>query len=211
MDKQIRIIIADDKPLLREGFVSVLKDFNIVTIGQAANGAELLDLLKTLLPDVILLDLSMPVMDGSTTFNHLKTLYPKLKVIILSGFNESLLIEDYIKRGVDGYVTKDEISGDGERFAKLIRQVHYGAKKFSKNTDNRDLKLTEIQKDILQLEGTGHEKNDIAEITGLTKDAINKQKRKLMEKLGVKTVSAFYIRLANSGFAFLRRPPKRND
>lgn len=211
METAIRVIIAEDKPMLREGFVLMLRDYNIATIGQASNGKELLELLKVLTPDIVLLDLNMPIMDGSKAYHELRELYPNQKVIILSGFNESVLIEDYLKRGVDGYITKDEVTGDAKRFSDYIRRVYFGAKQISQNADNKQLKFTEIQKDIMQLDGSGTQKNDISQITGLTKDAVNKQKRKIMEKLGVYTISGYYLRLASSGFGFLRMPAKKNN
>ncbi len=205
----LKIAIAEDKELFRENLVRALNPFGIQTIIQAANGRELLDALQHQSPDIILLDLRMPVMDGSRTLAHLRDLYPRLRVIILSSFNEKILIEDLIRRGAWGYVTKDELSADPGRLVTFMAKVHSGNRHITLDKENSTLRFSEIQKDIIQMEGKGLAKKEISQTTGLTENAVRKQVRKIMEKFGVSTLAAFYIRLANSGFEFLRLPAKK--
>lgn len=206
MQNQVKIIITEDKAQFRKALIRDLIHFGVKTIAEAENGVELLKLLRDHSPDVILLDLRMPVMDGSITMEYLNYFYPELKVIILTFHDEKVLIEDFASRDVSGYITKDEVSGDPELLSKLIKKVHLGTKHITQNKANANLIFTEIQKDIVQLEGKGATKKEISQVTGLKENAVGKQRRKIMEKIGVKTMAAFYSYLTMAGLEFLRKP-----
>ncbi|MCC6370254.1 MAG: response regulator transcription factor, partial [Bacteroidia bacterium] len=112
MRKPIAVIIAEDKIPFRETLAASLEDYGISVIAQAGNGLELLAHLKIREPDIILLDLRMPEMDGSETMNQLANEHPQIKVIILSYHDSPMVQDDYAKRGAKGYVCKDELVGD---------------------------------------------------------------------------------------------------
>src|SRR6218665_108720 len=99
MDGQIKIIIADDKPWFREILKTELKLYDIETIAEAENGVELLNHLKVLSPDVILLDLEMPEMNGNVAMDLLRQRHPDKKIFIFSQHNDFELMLDYEKRG----------------------------------------------------------------------------------------------------------------
>ena len=104
----IKIAIADDHKILKEGIKTVLSFYNdIKVIAEADNGKQLLSILLQTEPDVILLDLQMPVMDGITTLPEIKKLYPNIKVIILSMHNDVLIITKLLKSGAHSYLMKD--------------------------------------------------------------------------------------------------------
>lgn len=104
----IDTIIVDDQEIIREGLKMILSlHEEICLVGEAANGEELLKLLETVSPDVILMDVRMPVMDGIEATKRVKQERPEIKVIILTTFQEDEYIFNGMKNGADGYVFKD--------------------------------------------------------------------------------------------------------
>ncbi|WP_026882754.1 response regulator transcription factor [Clostridium akagii] len=104
----IDLVIVDDQEIVREGLKMVLSlNEEINCIGEASNGKQLMELLKKLSPQVILMDIRMPVMDGIETTKFVKENYPGIKVIILTTFNEDDYIFQGLKYGADGYILKD--------------------------------------------------------------------------------------------------------
>ena len=206
MKDQIKIIITDDKDGFRKIIRENLVDYNIKTVAEAENGIMLLKQLASHSPDVILLDLEMPRMNGNITMHYLSTLYPDKSVVILSLYNDYELMLDYEDRGAKGFITKDEVMGDFEQFAKIIEKVRAGGKYFNKNPGTTKLNLTEIQKDIIFLNGSGMVRSQIAEQLGVTADGIGKQEKKIREKMGVKGFIHYCSYIAKSGLEFLRPP-----
>jgi DNA-binding NarL/FixJ family response regulator len=103
---KINIIIVDDEKIIRSGLSSLFRNTEIKIIGECGNGQELFGLLKTKKPSIILLDLEMPVLNGSKTLNRLRKEFPDLKVIILSKYHDEELIKDMFNRGVNGFMSK---------------------------------------------------------------------------------------------------------
>lgn len=125
MTKTINIIIVDDEKIIRAGFTALLKNTEIKVIGDADNGEELFPLIKLRKPDVILLDLEMPKLNGSKTLNRLRREFPLQKVIIISKYHDEELIKDIFNRGANGFVSK--ASSSVETLIGAIRHVNeYG-------------------------------------------------------------------------------------
>src|SRR6186713_1760241 len=104
----IKVAIADDHTLFRSGVKASLtahKDIHMVA--EAENGMQLLNLLKHIQPDVILLDIQMPIMDGLTALPEIKKLYPNVKVIMLSFLNDHSVISKMMEIGANSYITKE--------------------------------------------------------------------------------------------------------
>ena len=107
--RKTKIAVADDQHLFRKGLISLLGEFHqLKVIAEANNGKDLLEKLKTKQPDVILLDLEMPEMDGLLTTQFLKDKYPYIKVLVLTMHNEDSMILHLIENGADGFLLKDE-------------------------------------------------------------------------------------------------------
>ena len=107
----IKVVICDDHSIFREGIKAALNTTDeIAIIGEADNGLNLLKLLKHVKPDIILLDINMPVMDGFETLKQLKQLYPDLKVIVLSWNNDLTWVSSMMNLGANAYLTKDDES-----------------------------------------------------------------------------------------------------
>ncbi len=104
----IDLVIVDDQEIVREGLKMILSlNEEINCIGEASNGKQLIELLKKLSPQVILMDIRMPIMNGIETTKFVKENYPGIKVIILTTFNEDDYIFQGLKYGADGYILKD--------------------------------------------------------------------------------------------------------
>lgn len=118
----INIVIADDQEIVREGLKMILSlNEEIEIIAEASNGKELLNLVDLNKPDVVLMDIRMPEMDGIEATKHLKEKYPDIKIVILTTFNEDEYIFEGLKNGADGYILKD--SGSKEIIAAIKSAV----------------------------------------------------------------------------------------
>lgn len=122
MSKTIHIGIVDDHLVLRQGLMMLLKEYeNLNVILDAGNGKELLTALRHKTPDVVLLDIEMPVMNGRETLDRVKEKYPKVKIIIMSmHFNDAYIIE-FIKNGACGFISKNS---DIEKIVDAIQSVY---------------------------------------------------------------------------------------
>jgi NarL family two-component system response regulator LiaR len=131
MDDQqiIRIIIVDDHAMLRKGLAVFLLSYSdLKLVGEASNGREALALCAEKQPDIVLMDLMMPIMDGVTATRHIRRDYPNIQVIALTSFGEEILIRDAIEAGVISYLFK-KVSADD--LAKTIRAAHQGFSTFA--------------------------------------------------------------------------------
>jgi DNA-binding NarL/FixJ family response regulator len=119
----IQVMVVDDHPLMREGIISQLGlGQGIKVVGDASNGRELLEKLKKMHVDVILLDLQMPDMNGPQTLMKLRKKFPRIKVLVLSMFNEKRMIREMFRLGAHGYATKDTAA---EQLIDAIYNVYY--------------------------------------------------------------------------------------
>lgn len=121
---KIRVSIVDDQALLRDGLKTILEmEEDLEIVGLAKNGLEALEIAATCQPDVILLDIRMPLMDGVETVKIIKKRYPQIKVIILTTFNDDEYIIGAIANGANGYLLKDI---EVEKLIEGIHDVYYG-------------------------------------------------------------------------------------
>ncbi len=119
-------MVADDHNLFRKGISGMLRlipDFDV--IGEAANGQELLDLLEGTQPNIVLMDLQMPVMDGFQATDHVQRLYPNVKIIVVSMHEEDRFIIHLLEKGVNGYLLKDSEAGEVENAIRRVMADGY--------------------------------------------------------------------------------------
>jgi DNA-binding NarL/FixJ family response regulator len=129
--KPIRLMLAEDHQLVRKAFTFMLDeqpDFKM--IGHAAHGKELLELMKTDVPDIVLLDIDMPVMNGRQCLGLIRSKFPDVKVIMLSLHKAPALMTEYMANGASAYLHKDV---DMEDLLEAIRSVHREGSYFSKD------------------------------------------------------------------------------
>jgi len=108
MEPKIKIVLAEDKALMRKSLIALLKEYpKFEIIGEASNGRDLLNLLKDLEPDIVLLDIEMPVMNGIEAMKVIRIRFPEIKVIVLSIHNDLTHIRNSLALGARGYLVKD--------------------------------------------------------------------------------------------------------
>ena len=203
----IKVAIADDHTLFRAGVktaLSVKKDVEL--IAEADNGMQLLNLLKHVEPDVILLDIQMPIMDGIQTLPEIRKLYPHVKVIILSMHNDHYMISKLMEIGANSYLTKNS---DSETIYQAIKTCYEQEFFFNELTNKallsglrtkrhdgnsfQDAMLTEKELTVLKLmceERTTKEIADIVDISPRTVEAI---RDKLKTKTGSKSMAGLVM------------------
>lgn len=205
MQNKIKVILAEDHAEYRKGIRQILEDSGIEVIAEASNGKELLQHLLVSYPDIILLDLRMPGMDGNSTMTILAKDYPRIKVIIMSSFGDQILIDDYRERGAHGYIVKGK--SDSEQIIKIIKKVFNGSHQFFKNNEKPPVKLSERQKDIIYFQANDTiNKEEIGDKIGMTGNGVGKQEKRIMQKLGVGNIPNYFEYIFEAGLKFLRRP-----
>jgi two-component system, NarL family, response regulator LiaR len=106
--QRIRVLIVDDHEMVREGLkVLLMRDATLEVVGEAATGLEALESVPVVRPDVVLMDLTMPVMDGAEATARIRDEYPHVQVVVLSGIGDSVLVEDALDAGAISYLVKD--------------------------------------------------------------------------------------------------------
>ncbi len=195
----IKIIIADDHQLFIDGIKSILsKAIAIETIGEANNGLEVLKLLENnLIPDVILTDIRMPIMDGIKLTKTLSKSHPTLKVLALSMFDQTTDVIEMLNAGAKGYVTKNV---DKSELITALHTLVKGDYYFSKNLpqdikawfDKESLQpeetlLTKRETEILQLIAKGRTSLQIAKHLKLSKYTVDTHRKNIHKKLNIKS------------------------
>lgn len=192
----IKLILVDDHPLFREGIAARLSVHgNIEIIGEADNGKQLLDQLKELTPDIVMMDISMPEINGMDALEIIKEKYPDLRVIVLSMHDDKEYILNVIRSGAKGYLLKD-ISG--EEMIKALQKVHEGGKYFSDEiteilaqdeSNNNNTILTTREQLILRLISHGYNNKKIASELDISVRTVETHKRNIKQKLEINTTS----------------------
>ena len=196
---QPKVIIVDDHKALRDGLAYMLNDLGIAeVIAQASNGLEFIDMLDELKPDVVLMDINMPQMDGLEATKLARSKYPNIKILVLSMHGEEQYYNSMIQAGVMGFVLKE--SGADEIQA-AIESIMAGKPYFSqdlllkilkKQQGQSGVKLTVREKEILELICKGMSNQEIADKLHLSIRTVEKHRSDLL----VKTESANSISLA---------------
>ena len=122
-ESPVRVLVVDDNPGFRESLVLLLGTADLAVVGQACSGAEALDLVPRLKPDVVMMDLRMPQMDGITATRHLKERFPEIGVVALTGMEDQLAVRDMLVAGASCYVLKDS---DGDAILSAVLQAATG-------------------------------------------------------------------------------------
>ncbi len=199
---KIKIAVVDDHLLFRAGVVSLLKDHDqINVIIQASNGKELLSSLKDNRPDVVLLDIQMPEMNGIQTTQALKELYPDMKIIILTMHNEDEFIYDLMSKGANGFIPKNK-SMDTllEAIYSVMERGYYYNDQITEalikgNNGNiraleymAEVSLTDREVEVVKLICAQKSNKEIAEILDISPRTVDTHKNNIFLKTGAKNV-----------------------
>jgi DNA-binding NarL/FixJ family response regulator len=199
-----KIIIAEDHDLFRSTVVKELKRLGIDVLAEVSNGRHLLELLETLQPDIVLLDLEMPEMDGNMAFSAIKEKFPRLKIIVLSQYTDNGLMENYRARGADGFLAKNFVSGDIDILAREIRVVKNEGKSFYlADPEAKRLKFSKREVEIIPLLCKGETSKEIANRLGIGEKAINKHRKELYKKTNTRNSAEFIYYALKRGLDFL--------
>ena len=197
MDK-IRILLADDHPILRSGLKALLNlESDLKVVGEASNGREAVEMARTLKPDVIVMDISMPEMDGLRAAQEIHNLDLPCRIVILTVHADEDYLFQTLRLGASGYVLKS--SADTE-LIDAIRTAHRGevflypsaVKKLlgeylkggSEGREERDA-LTGREREVLKLTAEGYTNNEIAEHLVISPKTVDTYRQRIMEKLNL--------------------------
>lgn len=203
----ITIIIADDHSIIRDGLRAMLeKDDFCKIVGEASNGEELLELLKSTACDVVCTDISMPVMNGVEVTAQITKHFPKTKVMCLSMHEEATFIKQMMEAGAVGYVFKDSSK---EELKEAIKAVHSGKKYFNQKLFDILLNmesggkevgiLSSREKEILKLIAEEYTNPEIAEKLFLSVRTVDTHRQNLIQKLDVKNTAGLVKYAIKSG------------
>jgi len=198
--KKIRVLIADDHTLVRDGIRSLLAlTADIEIVGEAANGREALEKVRQLVPDVVLMDLAMPIMGGLEATRRIRREFPATKVLALTQYDDSEYVIPVIAAGARGFVTK--MSSFSE-LASAIQAVYRGDSFLSPSAaaalidecqqktnveEGKDpyQQLTDREKEVLKLVVEGHSAREIADMLVVSPKTVEWYKTSLMNKLNI--------------------------
>jgi DNA-binding NarL/FixJ family response regulator len=185
----IRVLVADDHPVVRNGLAGVIaQQPELALVAEAANGRQALEKYREHRPDVVLMDLRMPDMDGVSAIGAIREEFPDARILALTTYEGDVDIHRALEAGARGYLIKDMLLTD---VLSAIRAVHRGervipmavAAKLAEFTPRTDLTNREIE--VLQLVAKGLSNRDVAGIIGRTDETVKVHLKNIFAKLGV--------------------------
>jgi len=203
--KQIAVLLAEDHAIVRQGLrLLVEAGGDIEIVGEAKTGREALQMTQELHPEIVVMDIAMPLLNGLEATRQILKALPKTKVLILSAHSDPEYVEQVVKAGAVGYLVKQS---SGDILAKAIREIHNGRTFFSpsiakrlkdeyqKSTDGiglrkkNSIQLTSREAELLQLIAEGQANKQIASELAISIKTVEKHRQHLMEKLNIHDIA----------------------
>ncbi len=190
---KIRVLLADDHPLIRAGFKSLLgKSERFEIVGEAENGKELIEMCNALLPDIILSDINMPVLNGLEALQQLTKQQPAIKFIMLSMHDEREYILNALRIGASGYLLKNiehveleraiiTVYEGGKYFSPAITNIL--AESFVKVEVNESYDITPREKEVLALVANGNSTKQVADQLGISIRTVESHRINMLKKM----------------------------
>lgn len=197
----IKIVLVDDHKMFREGLKFAISQMNgLQVIGEASDGKQFLSALEELKPDVVLMDINMPKMDGVEATTQALLVKPDIKIIALSMFSDTEYYQKMVAAGVKGFLVKET---GVEELAKAIQTVHEGNTYFSqqllqniimsisnpvvKSSKNKVVDLTKREEEVLELICKGYSNKEISDSLFISQKTVEGHKSNLMDKTNTKS------------------------
>lgn len=194
----IRVLLADDHALVRQALRELLDREGIQVVAEASQGQEAVSLASTMRPDVAVLDISMPTMNGLEAVRELHQLSPRTKSILLTRHDEDQYVMAALQSGIRGYVLKTQAAAD---LVQAIRRVHNGEVYLSPGVSGALVEaflsksglpaepLSPRERQVLQLVGEGRSTKEIADLLCISVKTVESHRARLMQKLDIHDVA----------------------
>jgi DNA-binding NarL/FixJ family response regulator len=198
--KKIRVLLAEDHTIVRKGLRSLLEDeANIQVVGEAEDGREAVRMTQELLPDVVLMDISMPGLSGLEATRQIKERFPEVNVLVLTRHANEEYVLQILQAGASGYVVKKAAPAElmlaiqavyrGDSFLSpaISREV---IEEYTRRAGANDYdRLTDREREVLQLIAEGRSNREIAELLHVSMKTVENHRANLMDKLGLRSVA----------------------
>lgn len=204
----IKIVLVDDHRIFRDGLKSLLSEVDFIeVIGEASGGSELLELLKKIKPDLVIVDISMKDISGIEVSKKITSLYPEIKIMILSMHTNEEFVINAIKAGVNGYLSKD---ASRDELLDAIKIIYEGGECYSKLVSDNFLKsyvkkykaehsllenktLTQRELEVLKLAAVGLTNKEIADKLFISNKTVDCHKNNIVQKLKLKNTAEMVL------------------
>ncbi|MDO9109514.1 MAG: response regulator transcription factor [Desulfatirhabdiaceae bacterium] len=202
MGKTIKVMIAEDHTIVRQGLARLLSDQpGLEVVGQAVNGRDAVEMAEKLNPDIIIMDIAMPKMNGIEASKKIRKLLPKAKILILSMYSHEHYVHELLEVGVSGYLLKDSSGRDiikaiddamknktflSPAISKRVAEINTSSHKNTSREERFKL-LSNREREVFQLVAEGHTTRTIAEMLCVSLSTIKSHRAKIMEKLAAKS------------------------
>jgi DNA-binding NarL/FixJ family response regulator len=224
--RKIRVLVADDHTIVRQGLRAVLeREPDIEVVGEAADGREAVKKALALLPDVVVMDVSMPALNGLEATARIYREAPKVRILALTMHSSEEYVYSFLKAGARGYLLKESAASD---LVDAIREVRYGntylhpsisikvINEYLKRPDPRlrsgpSALLTPREREILQLIAEGHTNKDMAELLQLSVKTVEAHRTRVMEKLQIHNVAGLTRYAISRGITSAGEPGSSSD
>ncbi len=222
-DRTITVFLADDHTIVRQGLASLLAgEPRFKVVGEAENGRQAVSMVKALKPEIVIMDISMPLLNGIEATRLIKKSRPQTKVIILSMHTHDRYIDELINLGVSGYLLKDStgadiikaisaaVKGDTYLSPSISRRVIEDYLYLKKKSPQEDLygKLSNREREVFQMIAEGHSTKEISDILFISPSTVKTHRANIMEKLQFVNISQlvqFAIHLGIVDFQYSRQ------
>ena len=202
---EIKLLLADDHEIVREGLRALLKAYrDCEIVGEAADGRQAVALVKELKPDIVILDISMPLLNGLEATRQILKIRPQTKVLILTMHESDSLIRDILDVGARGYILKTDVGTD---LAKAVESLRWNKTFFTQrvsqmvldgylkgdsrvsNSDSEGTRLTPRQREVVQLVAEGKSSKEVAVALDLSVKTAETHRTNIMHRLGLHSVA----------------------